>query len=265
MARIGLCFRAEWSTTVTNIALSQEPAVSEPPGMAADLKMLAHWISLGACAGGLAGLLVGGIGGRIAMLLLRFTSDDSIRGLESDDGFIMGRFTLGGTLSLLLVTTVLGSVGGIIVAAGRPFFAPGFARIGWALAAGAIVGSIIVRSDGVDFTLLDPKVLAIGMFVGIPAAGAGLITWLMSRWEAWWWTDRKRTLVAAVPGLPALIVLPLDIAVATVGITWVSALRIEGVRSLGGWLPVRVLALAVFALLTGLGVVALARDVIGIL
>lgn len=250
---------------MTNIALSQEPAVSEPPGIAADLKMLARWISLGACAGGLAGLLVGGIGGRLAMLLLRFTSDDSIRGLESDDGFIMGRFTLGGTFSLLVVTTILGSVGGLIVAAGRPFFPAGFVLIGWAMAAGAIVGSIIVRSDGVDFTLLDPKVLAIAMFVGIPAAGAGLITWLMSRWESWWWADRKRTMVATVPGLPALIVFPLGIAVTAVAITWLAALRIEGVRSLGERLPVRMLAIAVFALLTGLGVVALARDVNGIL
>jgi len=250
---------------VTNIAIRQEPAISEPPGIGADLKMLARWISLGACTGGLAGLLVGGVGGRLAMLLLRFTSDDSIRGLESDDGFIMGRFTLGGTLSLLVVTTVLGSVGGLIVAAGRPFFPARFVMIGWALAAGAIVGSIIVRSDGVDFTLLDPKVMAIAMFVGIPAAGACLIAWLISRWESWWWADRKRTMVAAVPGLPALIFFPLDIAVAAVAITWLAALRIEGVRSLGVRLPVRVLALALFALLTGSGAVALARDVNGIL
>jgi hypothetical protein len=43
----GLCFRAEWRAAVTNIAISHEPVVSGPPGVAADLKMLARWISLG--------------------------------------------------------------------------------------------------------------------------------------------------------------------------------------------------------------------------
>lgn len=246
---------------MTNLAIAHEPRAPGRIGIGADLKMLARSISLGACAGGLAGLLVGGVGGRLAMLLLRFTSDDAIRGLESDDGFIMGRFTLSGTLSLLLVATVLGSAGGLIVVAGRPFFSSKFALVGWTLAAGAIVGSIIVRSDGVDFTLLEPRLLAIAMFVGIPAAGALVITWLIARWESWWWFNWKRTLAAAIPGLPALVFFPLDIAVAVVAGVWLAALRIEGMRSLGGRMPVRWLALAAFGLLTGLGTIALARDI----
>lgn len=246
---------------MTNLSITHTPPASGPTGVGADLKMLARVISLGACAGGLAGFLVGGVGGRLAMLLLRFTSDDAIRGLESDDGFIMGRFTLSGTFSLLIVTTVLGSIGGLIVVAGRPFFPSGLVLVGWALAAGAIVGSIIVRSDGVDFTLLEPRALAIAMFVGIPAAGAALITWLSVRWQSWWWSDRKRTLVAAVPGVPALVFFPLGIAVAIVAMVWLAALRIEGVRTLGTHMPIRILALTVFGLLTGLGTVALARDI----
>ena len=38
----------------------------------------------------MAGLLVGGVGGRVAMLLLRLTSDPRLRGLETDDGFTIG-------------------------------------------------------------------------------------------------------------------------------------------------------------------------------
>ncbi len=230
-----------------------------------DLKMLGRWITLGISAGGLGGLLVGGIGGRLAMLLLRFTTEDSIKGIESDDGFLMGRFTFGDTFGLLLTCTLLGIVGGLVVVFGRPFFPKRYVLIGWPLAAGAIVGSIIVKSDGVDFTLLEPKLLAILMFIAIPALGALLIVWLIERWQAWWWTDWKRTLVAAIPGLPALIFFPLGIMAALVGLGWFAALRVPGVRKLPALLPIRILALAVFGSLTGLGLLALGNDVLEIL
>jgi hypothetical protein len=223
--------------------------------------MLIRWISLGACAGSLGGLLVGGVGGRLAMLLLRFTTDTSIKGIESDDGFLMGQFDASSTVSLLIVCTILGSVGGLIVVFGRPFFPRRYVFVGWPLAAGAIVGSIIIKSDGVDFTLLEPRLLAILMFIAIPALGALLITWLIEVWEPWWWSNWKRTLVAAVPGLPALVFFPLGIMAAIVGLGWFVALRLRGVRELPTWQPIRVLALAVFGLLTGLGLLSLGNDV----
>lgn len=226
-----------------------------------DLTMLTRWISLGACAGGLGGFLVGGIGGRLAMLLLRFTTEDSIKGIESDDGFTMGRFDGGSTFTLLMVCTVLGIVGGLVVVFGRPFFPKRYVLIGWPLAAGAIVGSIMVKSDGVDFTVLEPKLLAILMFIAIPALGALLITWLIERWQVWWWTDWKRTLVAAIPGLPGLIFFPVGIMVAIVALAWFAALRVPGIRNLPTLQPIRILALAVFGLLTGLGLLALGNDV----
>ncbi len=246
---------------MANPACRKELAESTSPGMLADLTMLARWTSLGACAGGLAGLVVGGIGGRLAMLLLRFTSPDFIRGLESDDGFIMGRFTFSNTLSLLLVTTVLGSIGGLFVVLGRPFLPARYVLLGWPLAAGTIVGAIIVKSDGVDFNLLDPKVLAIAMFVAIPAAGAFLIVWLIQRWERWWWTDWKRTTVATLPGLPSIVAFPIWIVAAVVMVIWVAVLRFEGLRTLHETRPVRVLAVSVFGLLTALGTFSLGNDI----
>ena len=139
---------------MTSVESDLEPIGFGFAGSKDDAKMLARFISLGACAGGLGGLLVGGVGGRLAMLLLRFTTDTSIKGIESDDGFTMGQFTVGNSLSLLAVCTVLGSVGGLVVVLGRPFFPRRYTWFGWPLAAAAIVGSIIIKSDGVDFTLL---------------------------------------------------------------------------------------------------------------
>ncbi len=52
-----------------------------------------------------AGLLIAGVGGRLAMFLLRVTSGDHAAGMESDDGFIIGQFT-SSTFFLVLGLTV---------------------------------------------------------------------------------------------------------------------------------------------------------------
>ena len=109
--------------------------------------------------------------------------------------------------------------------------------------------------------LLDPKVLAIAMFVAIPAAGAFLIVWLIQRWERWWWTDWKRTTVATLPGLPSIVAFPIWIVAAVVMVIWVAVLRFEGLRTLHETRPVRVLAVSVFGLLTALGTFSLGNDI----
>ena len=49
------------------------------------------------------GILVIGVGSRLAMLLLRLTSPGTVIGVTSDDGFVIGRTTLSGTYNLLSV------------------------------------------------------------------------------------------------------------------------------------------------------------------
>src|SRR5262245_45478307 len=57
--------------------------------------------------GALLGLVVGGIGGRLAMMLLARLNPEAT-GVTSDDGFTIGQFTLSDTLNLLLIATLLG-------------------------------------------------------------------------------------------------------------------------------------------------------------
>ena len=117
------------------------------------------------------GALVAGVGSRLAMLLLRLTSPDRVNGVISDDGFTIGTVTIGGTYSLVL----LGAFVGIIGAGAYRLVAPWligplwFRRVTTGLAAGAVVGSMLIHSDGVDFTLLKPTWLAIGLFIALPA------------------------------------------------------------------------------------------------
>lgn len=128
-------------------------------------------------AGVLTGVVVAGIGSRLAMLLLRVTSSERVIGVTSDDGFSIGKVTLGGTYSLLM----LGAAVGIIGAAAYRLVAPWLIGPTWlrrlttALASGAVVGSMLVHADGVDFTLLTPTWLAIGTFVALPALFGGVI------------------------------------------------------------------------------------------
>jgi hypothetical protein len=69
-------------------------------------------LGAGVSAGSLAGVLIGGAGGRLAMLALRLTSDPSLSGVSTDDGFTIGRVSLQ-TLFLLGVTAGLGMAGGL--------------------------------------------------------------------------------------------------------------------------------------------------------
>ena len=63
------------------------------PMLREDARAVAWWVLVGVAAGAIAGLLVGGIGGRLAMLLLRLTSPDSVIGMRSDDNFEIGVLT----------------------------------------------------------------------------------------------------------------------------------------------------------------------------
>ena len=123
------------------------------------------------------GVLVAGVGSRLAMLLLRVASPDRVVGVTSDDGFTIGQVTLGGTYNLL----ALGAAVGIIGAGAYQMVAPWligptwFRRLTTGLASAAVVGSMLVHSDGIDFTLLQPTWLAIGLFVALPGLFGTLI------------------------------------------------------------------------------------------
>lgn len=136
-------------------------------------------------AGALLGLLVGGVGGRLAMLVLARLNPRAT-GVTSDDGFSIGQFTLTGSLNLLLVGVLFGVLGAAIYAVLRPLMiGPRWFQV---LSIGAgpavVAGEMLVHVDGVDFTLLEPAWLAIAFFVLIPGVYSALLTVLAERWLA---------------------------------------------------------------------------------
>jgi hypothetical protein len=150
-------------------------------------------------AGALTGLVVGGIWGRSFMAILAALNGDD-HGTKTDDGFAMGQFTIGGTLNLLVATAVIGAIGGVVFLAVRGLrIGPGwFQTISLATGAVVVIGALLLHSDGVDFTRLEPIWLAVAFTLSVPLLYAVGVSWLGDRWLGDGPTTWQR-LPAAVP------------------------------------------------------------------
>lgn len=167
-------------------------------------------------AGALVGLLVGGVGGRAAMLLLARLNPE-VAGTVSDDGFVMGQFDVVNTLQLLAVGTGLGLLGAAFYAVLRGLMIGPrwFQVLSISIGPAVVVGEMLVHTDGVDFVLLEPAALAIALFVLLPGLYACGLTLLAERWlRPGAWPQRARrgwaglgVWVLAPPLVPVLLAL----------------------------------------------------------
>jgi hypothetical protein len=165
-------------------------------------------------AGAVTGFLAGGVGGRLAMLVLRVTSGNGVPGVVSDDGFIIGQVTLAGTLSLLALGTAFGILGALVHRLVVPWLIGPrwFRRLTTATGSGVVVGAMLVHRGGLDFTRLRPAGLAIALFVLVPGLFGALIgpvqeycdrpdSWL-NRHPVRRWGAPVLALIAIFPAVP---------------------------------------------------------------
>ena len=145
-----------------------------------DLRGPGATFGAGVSAGFVAGVLIGGVGGRLAMLALRVTSDPSLHGVSTDDGFTIGRVSLE-TLFLLGVTAGLGIVGGLFYLVVRRWIPSPWRIPLMTLFFGLVGGAGVIGPSDVDFTLLSPLSLAVAFFVAIPAAYGAMMPWMAER------------------------------------------------------------------------------------
>jgi hypothetical protein len=130
-------------------------------------------------AGLLVGVVIIGIGSRAAMFLLRVTSSDHVVGMVSDDGFVIGQFTLSGSYNLVQLGAVVGVIGAAAYVAVAPWLIgpTWFRRFTVGVTAGLLVGSTLLHSDGVDFVFLGPLWFAVVLFVGLPVVSGVVLAW----------------------------------------------------------------------------------------
>ena len=163
-------------------------------------------------AGAIAGFVAGGIGGRLFMSLLAALNPEAT-GVTSDDGFTIGQVTLSGTVNLLFLCTILGAVAGLVWVAvrGLRFGPPWWRAVSMPLAAALVIGDQLINPDGVDFTLLEPTLLAVGLTLAVPALATVIVTVLGDRWigsETTVWQAVPSALAwTARAGITAVVVL----------------------------------------------------------
>lgn len=140
-------------------------------------------LGLAALGGGLAGLLAGGVYGRVFMFVLAQLNPDHA-GVNTDDGFPIGRFTLAGTLNLVSFTVTIGAVGGLLflLLRGLRFGPRWFRLLSMPVGVTVVVGSTMVHSDGVDFAVLEPWWLAVALTLVVPLIYTVVVSTLVDRW-----------------------------------------------------------------------------------
>jgi hypothetical protein len=158
-------------------------------------------IAAASAAGALLGVLVGGVGGRLAMAVLAAKNPEDA-GTLSDDGFTIGQFTLEGTVQLLGATLQAGLIAAMLYLALRPLrIGPSWLRIVCLTLGGVAVGGVVlINPGGVDFAVLDPSGLAVALILAIPAVVVPLFYLLAERWLApgSWFSTARTGAVASV-------------------------------------------------------------------
>lgn len=222
---------------------------------------LAHIMAAAAVGGGLAGLVVGGVLGRLAMRLLAVTSPASAQGGITDDQAVVGIVSLSGSAALALFCVQGGALGGLVLLLARRVLptTPTGRATGSAVLAAALGGALFVHGKGsFDFTVLRPGWLAVAAFVTLPLI-YGLLTPLATdavAARAGWWLVPLGVLALVQPPTMAVGVLAFAIAlvIATTG-------RLERL-----WCgrAVTVAGTALAALLVAWGVYDLVADVLSL-
>lgn len=124
-----------------------------------------------ASAGVLAGLIVGGLGGRVVMRISAIAADSD--GLITEGGNRVGDVTVSGTIALIIFGGALtGLVGGLVLFTIGSWLPRRTASraLSFALVLTAITGATIVAAENRDFLILDPPELNVALFLLLFAA-----------------------------------------------------------------------------------------------
>jgi hypothetical protein len=137
-------------------------------------------IARGGFAGLIAGVLVGGVGGRIVMGIAAAMSPDAV-GLRTENGELIGRFTIEGTFALIvfggLSASALGAVTWVIVSPWVP--GAGLRRALVMMPIAVAIGSfLLVESTNSDFLILSPLGVIMAMLVVLVALNGAVIALL---------------------------------------------------------------------------------------
>jgi hypothetical protein len=171
-------------------------------------------IARGGIAGALAGIVVGGLGGRFVMRAAAILQPDAV-GALTENGNRIGDITMGGTLALVLVGLISCAIAGVVWVIVSPWI-PGPAGVRALLTAGSAIAigtPLLIIGGNPDFAILDhdPRVVSLLVaLVGLVGLSIALLDSWLDRRLPHAVTGRKGPTVfyATVVVMGAVLVLP---------------------------------------------------------
>lgn len=136
----------------------------------------------------IAGILVVGLGGRLLMRVMAATSGGAAQGKLTEAGEVVGDITLGGSVGFVAFTGILVPVAaGLLYLALRRFL-PSGAVVAGTIFAVLLLGTVGVDQpmapENVDFLILSPLWLAVGLIVGLTLLFGVTFVALAARFDA---------------------------------------------------------------------------------
>ncbi len=151
------------------------------------LRPLGQHVGAASLAGIVAGLLVAGVLGRIAMRVAGFLSRPELIGVETSNGNRVGEITLAGTITIAVFAGIgAGILGGVLYASAEPWLRrmrPWHGLVfGVALLGG--IGFTVIEPANFDFQRFGNAGLNVLMFAALFVAFGVLVAWLFERIKA---------------------------------------------------------------------------------
>ncbi|MEO8273144.1 MAG: hypothetical protein ABI620_03680 [Chloroflexota bacterium] len=153
-------------------------------------------VARGGIAGVIAGTIVGGVGGRIAMSIAAILNPQAA-GSFTEAGEVVGRFTLQGTLALMLFGGLgAGIAAGVLWVVISPWVPwTGARRAILVMPIAVALGSFfLIESGNRDFVILGPAPAILALLILLVALVGAAVSWLDE------WLDRRLPLPGAKPG-----------------------------------------------------------------
>jgi hypothetical protein len=197
------------------------------------LRRFVRSVAIAVSAGATAGVLVGGLGSRLAMRIMAATSGDQAQGAITEADQVVGRITVGGTLGLVIFVGIgFGSLAALLYLLVRRWL-PWPAWLS-GLLFGVLLLAVFGRDDPVDpdnpdFTILSPKWLAVVLFTLLLPLYGLVLGSLVARLEAAYpqLSARPKVLVAYAPLVLFAPFFPVVVPLAAIALIAVGAQRLR--------------------------------------
>ena len=141
----------------------------------------ARHLGLATLAGAIAGVVVGGLLGRLVMRISGFVAGPSLVGVTTENGNRVGDITFAGTLALVIFAGLpFGVLGGMLYAIVEPWLRRAGRWRGVAYGAGLLlaIGFLVLDPDNFDFARFGLPVLNVAMFAALFVIFGVVLAWL---------------------------------------------------------------------------------------